>query len=294
MLADGIVTTPVWPANPRCMISILILTLNEEQNLPACLRSVSWSDDIVVLDSFSTDATCDIARSAGARVVQRTLDDWASHQNWAVRNIPFKHPWVYYSDADEVVTEELRDEMLAIAKEPAHVAVAYRVRFKNQFMGRWIRRSSLYPTWVLRFFRPEKVRWERLVNPVALVDGPEGRLRGHFLHYSFNKGLTAWLEKHNKYSSQEAAEAIRSRRDHSLCYSELLTRDGVRRRRALKELSWRMPLRPLLRFLYMYVLRLGFLDGWAGLTYCRLIAMYEFMIDLKVKELERRDEGLPV
>jgi len=276
------------------MISILVLTLNEEQNLPACLRSVAWSDDIVVLDSFSTDATCAIAEAAGARVIQRRLDDWASHQNWAVANIAFRHPWVYYTDADEVVTEELRDELIKIASDPTPVSVAYRVRFKNQFMGRWIRRSSLYPTWVLRFFQPSKVRWERLVNPVAIVDGPEGRLQEHFLHYSFNKGLAAWFEKHNKYSTQEAAEAIKSVEAGSLRWADILSADHVRRRRALKELSWRMPLRPLLRFLYMYFLRLGFLDGWAGFTYCRLIAIYEYMIDLKIKELRRRERGLPI
>lgn len=276
------------------MVSVLILTLNEEGNLPACLESVAWSDDVVVLDSFSTDSTCDLARAANARVVQRKLDDWASHQNWAVENIPFQHPWVYYTDADEVVTPELRDELLAIAADPDHTAVAYRVRFKNQFMGRWIRHSSLYPTWVLRFFRPEKVRWERLVNPVAVVDGPQGRLEGHFLHYSFNKGLAAWFDKHNRYSTQEAAEAMKSVRGRTLRLGDVLAADPVRRRRALKELSWRMPFRPLLRFLYMYVLRLGILDGWAGFTYCRLIAMYEYMIDLKVKELERRERGLPV
>lgn len=276
------------------MISILVLTLDEERNLPACLESVAWSDDIVVLDSFSNDATCDIARAAGARVVQRRLENWAAHQNWAVENIPFKNPWVYYTDADEVVTAELREEMLAIAADPHAPAVAYRVRFKNQFMGRWIRRSSLYPTWVLRFFRPEKVRWERLVNPVAVVDGPEGRLQGHFLHYSFNKGMAAWFDKHNKYSTQEAAEAIKSVQSGGLRLADVLSSDPVRRRRAFKELSWRMPLRPLLRFLYMYVLRLGFLDGRAGFTYCRLIAIYEYMIDLKVKELRRRKQGLPI
>ncbi len=180
------------------MISILVLTLNEEINLPRCLESVSWSDDIVVLDSGSTDRTVEIAEAAGARVVYRKLEDWSEHQNWAVTAIPFKHRWVYYTDADEVVTPELRQELQVIARAPDTAAVAYRVRFKNQFMGRWLRWSSLYPTWVLRFFRPEKVRWERKVNPVPVVDGPEGRLAGHFLHYSFNKGLNAWFEKHNR------------------------------------------------------------------------------------------------
>jgi glycosyltransferase involved in cell wall biosynthesis len=137
------------------MISILVLTLNEEINLPRCLESVSWSDDIVVLDSGSTDRTVEIAEAAGARVVYRKLEDWSEHQNWAVTAIPFKHRWVYYTDADEVVTPELRQELQVIARAPDTAAVAYRVRFKNQFMGRWLRWSSLYPTWVLRFFRPE-------------------------------------------------------------------------------------------------------------------------------------------
>ncbi|MGE0433210.1 MAG: glycosyltransferase family 2 protein, partial [Planctomycetota bacterium] len=178
-------------------ISVLILTLNEEVNLPRCLESLAWSDDIVVLDSGSTDRTVEIARAAGARVVERKLDDWATHQNWAMESIDFRHPWVYYSDADEVVTSELRDEMMAIASTAtttdADEPVAYRVRFRNMFLGKWLRFSSLYPTWVLRFFRPERVRWERLVNPVPTVDGRVGHLRGHFIHYSFNKGLEAWF-----------------------------------------------------------------------------------------------------
>src|SRR6476660_4600592 len=108
------------------MISVLILTLNEEENLPACLESVKWSDDIVVLDSFSTDKTVEIARSAGARIVQRQFDNWAAHQNWALENISFKNSWVYYSDADEIVTPELRDELFAIARNPEEKRVAFR------------------------------------------------------------------------------------------------------------------------------------------------------------------------
>src|SRR5437773_2549896 len=108
------------------MISVLILTLNEEENLPACMESVKWSDDIVVLDSFSTDKTVEIARAAGARVMQRQFDNWAAHQNWALENIQFKNPWVYYSDADEIVTSGLRDELLAIARNPEENRAAFR------------------------------------------------------------------------------------------------------------------------------------------------------------------------
>lgn len=271
--------------------SVLILTLNEEANLPGCLSSVSWSDDVVVLDSFSTDCTADIARAAGARVVRRRFDDWSSHQNWAVRHIRFKHPWVYYSDADERVTPELAGEMQSVAVDPATGPVAYRVRFRNIFMGRWIRHASLYPTWVLRLFRPDRVHWERLVNPVAVVEGPEGRLRGHFDHYSFSRGLAPWFAKHNLYSSDEAQELIRTV-EAGMEWRGLVCRDPARRRKALKSLAYRMPFRPALVFAYLYFVRLGILDGVPGLTYCRLRAMFEYMVDLKVGELRRKQRGL--
>lgn len=276
-------------------VSVLILTLNEEQNLPKCLESVRWSDDIVVLDSFSTDRTVEIATSAGARVVQRKFDNWAAHQNWAVQNIPFKHPWVYYSDADEIVPPELRDEINVLTDDSGISHVAYRVRYKNFFCDRWIRHCGIYPVWVLRLFRPEKVHWERLVNPVPVVQGSVGQLENHFHHFSFSKGYEAWFEKHNKYSSQEAAEGVKTIQEGFDDWAGLLSLvDGSRRRRALKELSFRLPFRPTLRFLYMYFLRLGFLDGREGLTYCRLLSIYEYLIVLKMKEQRRRAKGLSI
>src|SRR5690242_12245395 len=138
-------------------VSILILTLNEERNIAACLESVKWSDDIVVLDSFSTDRTVEIAKSYGARVIQRKFDDYAARQNWASKEIPFKHRWVYYSDADEIVPPDLREELLAIAAVEAQGPVAYRLRYKNFFCGRWLRHCGIYPVWALRFYQPDKV-----------------------------------------------------------------------------------------------------------------------------------------
>ena len=276
------------------MISVLILTLNEEQNLPRCLESLKWCDDIVVLDSFSKDRTAEIARAAGARVVQRKFDNWATHQNWALANLSFKNPWVYYSDADEVMPQELHEELLAVARIANNPQVAYRLRYKNYFMGRWIKHSSLYPTWILRFFRPERVRWDRVVNPVPIVDGSEGKLQHHFEHLSFNKGLNAWFDKHNKYSWQEAEESLKSLAEGGFKLADLWCREPATRRRALKELSFRLPFRPLLRFSYMYFVRLGFLDGMPGYHYCRMLAIYEYMIVIKMREIRRREKGLPI
>jgi glycosyltransferase involved in cell wall biosynthesis len=266
-------------------VSILVLTLNEELNLPGCLKSVAWSDDIVVLDSYSSDRTLEIAAEFGARVFQRTFDDCSSHQNWAVENIPFRNEWVYYTDADERVTEDLKQELLAIANDPSCQYVAYRVRFKNFFMGRWNKRTSLYPTWVLRFFKPGSVRWERLTNPVAIVDGDVGCLSAHFEHYSFNKGMADWFRKHNAYSSDEAQELLKSR-IRGVDWPSLWSGNAAVRRKALKELAFHLPFRPLLVFTYLYFFRMGFLEGIPGLHYCCLRSIYEYMIDIKVAELK--------
>lgn len=267
------------------MISVLILTLNEERNIARCLEAVKWSDDIVVLDSHSTDGTVEIAKAAGARVYQRQFDNEASQRTYALREISFKHPWVYNPDADEEPTPELCREMIeAIQKSPAET-VAYQMRFKTMFMGKWIKYSSLYPTWVIRLMRPEKIRFERTINLTYVVDGAEGRLRGHFLHHTFSNGLDAWFAKHNTYSQFEALETLKSLSGDFRRWRDLFwPRAPTARRRALKELSFRLPFRPALRFLYMYFIRLGFLDGPPGFHYCVLLSIYEYMIVLKVRE----------
>lgn len=275
------------------MISILVLTLNEEQNLPACLESVKWSDDVVVLDSFSTDKTTEIAQAVGARVVQRKFDNWAAHQNWAMENVQFKHRWVFYLDADERMTDDLRQELLAIAADPREERVAFYCGRKNFFMGQWLKHSFRTEA-IMRFFRPDKVRFERLVNPTPVVRGTHGHLRAPLLHYNFSKGLTEWIAKHNQYALFEAMEGMKILRGEAGPSPSLFSRDKALRRKALKTLSFRLPLRPTLRFFYMYVLRLGLLDGRAGLVYCRLISMYEYMIVLKMEELRGRDRGAPL
>lgn len=275
-------------------ISVLILTLNEEVNLPACLEAVSWSDDIVVLDSFSTDRTLEIARAAGARVEQRAYDTEIGQRTFGLTQLKFKHPWVYMPDADEITTPQLRDEMLAIAADPTRRESAFRVRFKVMFMGRWVRRSSLYPTWVVRLVRPERIRFQRQFHTHCVDDGTIGQLESHFDHYSFNKGMNAWYEKHNRYSWFEARESVEKTKSRDISLSGLFSRDAIRRRRALKELSMRLPFRPILRFIYMYFLRMGILDGRAGYIYCRLLMEYEYMIVVKMAEIRRRERGLPV
>ncbi|TCL74543.1 glycosyltransferase family 2 protein [Rhizobium sp. BK251] len=276
-------------------ISVCILTLNEEENLPACLATLSWCDDIVVIDSYSTDRTVEIARAAGARVYQRAYDGEHTQRLYALKQINYKYPWVYMPDADEITPSELRDEMLAIAADASRPESFFRIRFKNMFMGRWIKHSSLYPSWIPRLFRPDRILgFDREVHLRCNGLGPEGRLNSHFIHYSFNKGMKAWYDKHNRYSSSEAKETAVSLRERRIPWGEVFSSRAEVRRRGLKELSMHVPFRATARFVYMYFLRFGFLDGMQGYHYCRLLAAYEYMIVIKTMELRRRERGLPV
>lgn len=276
------------------MISILILTKNEETALPECLASVGWSDDIHVFDSYSTDRTLEIARVTGAKVTQRHFDDWSTHQNWALRNIPFKHPWVLYVDADERVTPELATSLLA-ATAKSDGKVAFEIQRRDFLDGRWLRHVQASPFY-LRLFRPERMRYERLVNPKSVPDGPVGRVAGYLDHYPFGKGIEHWLARHNAYSTLEAHQTAAE--DASAApvrpLAALFARDFHVRRAHQKRLFTRLPARPFLKFLALYVFKRGFLDGREGLRYAILQSFYEYMIVLKRGELSRSIRTAPV
>jgi len=273
--------------------SVLILTRNEEANLSDCLKSVDRCNDVVVFDSFSTDRTVEIAKAAGARVVQRRFDNYANQRNHALRDVKFTHPWIYLMDADERVPEDLRDEMLAAVRNAPDDVAVFRLRRKDMFMGRWLRRSSGYPTWASRLVRVGRVWVEREINEELHTDGKVAKLKGHFIHHPFNKGIAFWLERHNRYSTMEAEALVKETR-MPMRWSGICNRDPVVRRKALKQLAYRLPCRPALVFCYLYFVRMGFLDGEPGWHYCHLRAIYEYMIDLKVQELRRRTRNLPV
>jgi len=268
------------------MISVLILTKNEEQDLPGCLASVSWCDDVHVFDSFSEDRTVEIAREAGAIITQRKFDNWSAHQNWGLANIPFKYPWVLYIDADERASDELKNVLLAFNSTKTD-AVAYEVQRRDfAWNGRWLKHAQISPFY-LRFFRPDKMRYERLVNPVSLPNGPVGRIRGYLDHYPFSKGFRYWLQRHLSYADMEAAmrlEDMGKGTTFSL-RKALFCKDFTEKRYHQKGLFYKMPGRPIIKWLYMVVWRRAFLDGIAGTTYATLQSIYEYFIVLRTKEL---------
>lgn len=239
-----------------------------------------------MLDSCSTDGTQDVARNLGCSVYERPFDT-ENEQRAFANTLPFKHNWVYNPDADEIPESVLLSEMINAATDD-NPAAAYEVRFRNYLDGRWIRRSTDYPVWVIRFFRPEKLSFEREINLRYVVHGSTLRFEGHFNHYPFSKGLEWWIAKHNQYSSKEAREALKVIGTGTFGGSlrRVLRANSAKNRRiALKEVSFFLPYRGLLRFVYSYFFRLGFLDGRAGLKYSFLISFYEFMISAKLTEM---------
>jgi len=269
------------------LISALILTKNEEQDLPACLRSLHWCADIHVFDSFSTDRTVEVANTYGAQVHQRVFDGYAAQRNAALRSIEFRYPWVLILDADERIPQATAGEIQAFVEAAAPDVSAARLRRRDFFLGTWLKHAQISPFYI-RLVRPGNVHYEREINEVLKVDGKIADLGEAFDHYPFSKGIAHWLDKHNVYSSMEARLALQSKRGNApfSVRRAFFANDFNERRFHQKELFYRLPLRPLIKWLYMVVARRAFLDGRAGLTYASLQAIYEYMIILKTRELE--------
>lgn len=274
-----------WLFLVESMVSILILTKNEEANLPGCLASVSWSDDIHVLDSGSIDETVHIAKEAGARVAYREFDDWATHQNWAITNLPFKYGWVFCIDADERATAELSASIQEAAASRSEHA-AFRFRRRDFLQGTWLKHVQQQP-YSLRLFSANAVRFERLVHCNPKIAGSVGLLKGELDHFPFAKGYAHWIARHNVYSTLEAQQIERDRVNRVRCsvMRAIFTLDFHKRRFYQKQVFYQIPLRPIFKFVLLYVLRRGFLDGIAGFKYALLQSIYEFFIVLKVKEM---------
>jgi glycosyltransferase involved in cell wall biosynthesis len=270
------------------MVSILILTKNEEEDLPECLASVAWSDDVHVFDSVSTDQTVAIAEGCGARVKQRVFDNYASHRNAALLGCPFRHEWVFILDADERVTPALAAELQQLSLDIDDEVCGFRVRRRDFFQGRWLKHAQISPYYI-RLVRPEAAQYTRAINEVLEVAGPVRDLKEPLDHYPFSKGIERWIQKHNTYSSMEAQFIFRNAGLQNPSWEKALrSPDFHERRLHQKALFYRMPARPLIKWLYMMLGRGAFLDGSPGVVYATLQAFYEYMIVLKTRELRTR------
>lgn len=277
---------------PKVPVAILIPIRNEASNLPRCLASVAWAEQVVVVDSHSTDGSIAIAERTGAEVVQFDFNGiWPKKKNWALETVAFRHEWVLILDADEVMPPESAGEIASIVSRTGPGPSGYWINRRFMFMGQWLR-HAYYPNWNLRLFKHRVGRYERLVHGATqsgdnevhehiVVEGETGRLRGEMDHYAF-PSIDVFIEKHNRYANWEARLALEDGLGHE---RETLQSPRVRFRRGLKRFARRLPFRPFLRFLYVYVAQGGFLDGRAGYVFARLHGVYELLAVTKTIEL---------
>ena len=278
-------------------LSVLVPTRNEAANIEECLRSVAFADEVVVVDSRSTDGTAELAAREGARVVDFQWNGrYPRKKNWALENVPFRHEWLLIVDADERVTAALAEEIAARLREPGPDGFFVNRRFF--FMDGWLDHCGYYPSWNLRLFRHARGRYEtpaggedtgsgdNEVHEHVVLDGRSAYLRHHLLHYAYPT-IDAWVEKHNRYSSWEASVGARDREASDRTLPARLLGNALERKRWLKRMAPRGLGRPTLRFLYHYVWRQGFRDGYRGFVFCRLMGWYEFLSVVKVRERAR-------
>jgi glycosyltransferase involved in cell wall biosynthesis len=276
-------------------ISAVVLTFNEEKNLPACLASLDGLvEHVFVVDSGSTDQTPDIAREAGATLVSHPFVHYGAQRNWAIDHLPVESPWTLHIDADERLTPELRASITAaLARNDPRIA-GYLVSRRTMFMGRWIRHGGHYPAWHLRVMRTGAGRCEdRLYDQHFYASGTVQKLQGDLID-TLTPDVATFTARHLRWAALEAAEHEAPSDAMGRIRGRLDSDNAIERRRRLRDWYARLPLfvRPTAYFLYRYIVRLGFLDGRAGLVFHVLQGFwFRFLVDALILErrLRRKD-----
>jgi glycosyltransferase involved in cell wall biosynthesis len=273
------------------MISVVILTMNEEEDLPKCLGSLAWCDDVHVIDSGSSDNTVALAEAARAHVSHHQFASFGQQRNWALENCAFRHSWVLFLDADECSTPEFHRAMKSAVESAADSTAGFYLCWRMMLDEVWLKRCDSFPKWQFRLVRSGRAAFEDFGHgqKECAVRGRLEYIREPYLHYAFSKGWGRWVERHNRYSDQEAAERLNAK----IAWRDLFSLHGSIRNKALKPLVSRVPGWPLAAFVVRYALKLGFLEGRAGFVYCLNMAYYEFLIRIKMRQM-RRSKGSPL
>jgi len=275
---------------PLAPITAIILTQNEEGQLARAIGSLQFCNRIVVVDSGSTDATARVATECGAEFVLHIPAPpfrISEQRNWALDSLSITTSWVLFLDADEMIPEQLAAQLSAISISSPAAFDAYELTPRYLFWGKWLRRTQGYPNWHPRFVRHGYARfsggvWEHFDSTRSI-----GRIDNPYDHYANAKGLRDWIDRHYRYALWDAEHIVEfiESGNHSAI--------GTERKRWLRIIAARAwPLRPLARFLHMYIFRLGFLEGWKALNFCLLYFCYELMIVNLIVQIRRQRRGL--
>jgi glycosyltransferase involved in cell wall biosynthesis len=266
-------------------VSIIILAQNEERDLPRLLESIRWCDDIHLVDSGSTDSTPVIARDAGIRCHQHAFSSFASQRNWAIENCGVAHPWILFLDADEASTEAFHRAVLSAIDSAAESTAGFYCCWKMIIEDRWLKHCDSFPKWQFRLLRRGRADFVDFGHgqKEGNIDGTLGYVSAPYLHFALSKGWTFWLERHNRYSTEEAVARLNAQ----VRWKEIFSKNPSVRNKAIKPLVSRIPGWPLLRFFQAYILSLGFLEGVPGFIYCVNLAYYEFLIQIKQRAIRR-------
>ena len=271
-------------------LSLVIPCKNEESNLARCLKSVPWVGEVFVVDSQSTDRTVEIAEELGAQVVQfEYKGGWPKKKNWALENLSFSSEWVLILDADECLPPEAEEEIRSIVTNPADKHVGYWINRRYFFMGKALK-HAYFPNWNMRLFKHKLGRYEKItdlstdsgdheIHEHVVVQGSTGKLKSIIDHHAFPT-IESFVEKHNRYSNWEAIVENEQKEK-----ADSIQHDGVKLKRKLRMVFRKLPFRPTIRFLYVYIWQKGFLDGWPGYVFARLHGQYEFLSVAKAKEV---------
>lgn len=276
-------------------VTVIIPTRNEERNIAECISSVVWASQIFVVDSQSSDRTVEIARTKGVEVVDFIYEGgWPKKKNWAIKNLPIQNSWILLLDADERVTEELAEEISCCIKSDDKNG--YYIKWKFYFLGKWMRFSWSHG-WMLRLFKRgtgeyedlglrNEGGWDNEVHENLIVEGDVGKLSNYLLHKS-NQDLFHWLKKQNEFSDWNAHRRLMGENNLWKNVEKASLSDPLSRRRLLKSIFLKLPGKPFILFVYLYVFKLGFLDGREGFYFCLLRATHELNIGIKVFELRK-------
>lgn len=265
------------------MVSVVILTKNEEQDLPACLSSLTWTNDVHVLDSGSTDDTIKIAREYGAEVSFNKFTSFGMQRNYALKKLDLKYEWILFLDADEVATPQFEKALKKSITDAGEEIAGFYCCWKMMLEDRWLKHCDNFPKWQFRVLKKGRATFTDFGHgqKEGNISGKLDYIKEPYLHYSFSKGWTQWMDRHNKYSSLEARDRIEKKPP----FKNIFSGNSSKRNPALKSRLSNIPGWPFLRFLQAYIINGGFLEGTPGFIYCINMAYYEFLIKIKMREL---------